>query len=80
MFAPFSLEFYLSYSVNIGISGLSSTNCNFQGLSIQALEFYFKIQGLSSETLIKWDLAKCVHYNKVSLHQDNFSYISFLLG
>ena len=32
-FAPFSLEFYLNYRVSIEILGLSSTNCNFQGLS-----------------------------------------------
>ena len=33
VFAPFSLEFYLNYRVNIEIQGLSSTDCNFQGLS-----------------------------------------------
>ena len=32
-FAPFSLEFYLNYRVSIEIQGLSSTDCNFQGLS-----------------------------------------------
>ena len=31
----FLLEFYLSYKVSIEIQGLSSTNCNFQGLSRQ---------------------------------------------
>ena len=44
MFAPFSLEFYLNYSVNIEISGLSSTDCNFQGISIQGLEFILKFK------------------------------------
>ena len=29
----FSLEFYLNYKVSIEIQGLSSTDCNFQGLS-----------------------------------------------
>ena len=33
VFAPFSLEFYLNYRVSIEIQGLSSTDCNFQGLS-----------------------------------------------
>ena len=33
MFAPLSLEFYLNYKVSIEIQGLSSTDCNFQGLS-----------------------------------------------
>ena len=33
VFAPFSLEFYLNYKVSIEIQGLSSTECNFQGLS-----------------------------------------------
>ena len=33
MFASFSLEFDLDYKVNIEIQGLSSTDCNFQGLS-----------------------------------------------
>ena len=32
-FAPFSLEFYLNYRVSIEIQGLSSTDCDFQGLS-----------------------------------------------
>ena len=33
MFAPFPLEFYLSYKVSTEIQGLSSTDRNFQGLS-----------------------------------------------
>ena len=33
VFAPFTLEFYLNYRVSIEVLGLSSTNCNFQGLS-----------------------------------------------
>ena len=33
VFAPSSLEFYLNYKVSIEIQGLSSTDCNFQGLS-----------------------------------------------
>ena len=33
VFAPFSLEFYLSYKVSIVIQGLSITDCNFQELS-----------------------------------------------
>ena len=33
VFSPFSLEFYLNYKVSIEIQGLSSTDCNFQGLS-----------------------------------------------
>ena len=32
-FAPIPLEFYLNYIVSIEIQGLSSTNCNFRGLS-----------------------------------------------
>ena len=32
MFAPFPLEFYLNYKVSTEIQGLSSTDCNFQGL------------------------------------------------
>ena len=32
VFAPFSLEFYSNYKISIEIQGLSSTNCNFQGL------------------------------------------------
>ena len=48
MFAPFSLKFYLNYKVSIEIQGLSSTDCNFQGLSrpwIFILKFK-DIQGL----------------------------------
>ena len=33
VFAPFSLGFYLNYGVSIAVPGLSSTDCNFQGLS-----------------------------------------------
>ena len=33
VFAPFPLQFFLNYSVSIEIQGLSSTDCNFQGLS-----------------------------------------------
>ena len=33
VFAPFSLKYYLNYKVSIEIQGLSSTDCNFQGLS-----------------------------------------------
>ena len=33
MFAPFSLKFYLNFTVSIEIQGLFSTDCNFQGLS-----------------------------------------------
>ena len=32
MFAPFSLKFYLNFTVSIEIQGLSSIDCNFQGL------------------------------------------------
>ena len=31
--APFSLEFHIHYKVSIEIQGLSSSDCNFQGLS-----------------------------------------------
>ena len=34
----FSLEFYISYRVSIEIQGLSSTDCNFQGLSRQEFQ------------------------------------------
>ena len=33
VFAPLSLGFYLNYGVSIVVPGLSSTDCNFQGLS-----------------------------------------------
>ena len=33
VFTPFSLEFYVHYKVSIEIQGLSSSDCNFQGLS-----------------------------------------------
>ena len=33
MFAPFSLELYLNFKVSVELQGLSSTDCNFQGLS-----------------------------------------------
>ena len=33
VFAPFFLEFHLNYKVSIEIQGLSTIDCNFQGLS-----------------------------------------------
>ena len=33
VFAPFFLEFHLNYKVSIEIQGLSTFDCNFQGLS-----------------------------------------------
>ena len=33
MLASFPSEFYLNYTVSIEMQGLSSTNCNFHGLS-----------------------------------------------
>ena len=39
MFPPLSLEFYLNYKVSIEIQGLSSTDCNFQGLSRRLSRF-----------------------------------------
>ena len=32
VFAPFPLQFYLNYKFSIEVQGLSSTDCNFQGL------------------------------------------------
>ena len=39
MFASFPLEFYLNYNkVSIEIQGLSSTDCNFQGVKFKEFQ------------------------------------------
>ena len=58
VFAFFSLEFYLNYKVSIEIQGLSSTDCNFQGLSrpwIFILKFK-DFQGAYEPSACRWDL------------------------
>ena len=48
VFAPFSLKFYLNYKVSIRIQDLSSTHCNFQGLS-RCVRTVFSVSKVSTQ-------------------------------
>ena len=54
MFASFSLEFDLDYKVSIEIQGLSSSDCNFQGLSTFKVHFN-PVLGYPKKKKNKWN-------------------------
>ena len=69
---PFSMEFYLKYKVSIEIQSLSSTDCNFQGLSRRFSRFVQTLTLYHMQVTIVLSMAslqRCSTPNKINSYK-----------